>query len=86
MGRPPRACGRSRKALSISSSARLRIVAPAEKIRLLEAEAAPLRQQLQTQLSSEVHPVPYIELRTSGLITAANSSAIRLFGRDSASD
>jgi len=60
----------------------LRIVAPAEKIRLLEAEAAALRRQLQTQLSSDVHPVPYIELRTSGLITAANSSAIRLFGRD----
>jgi PAS domain S-box-containing protein len=73
---------RSRKGISISESARLRIVAPAERIRVLEAEVSVLRRQLRTQLPSDVHPVPYVALRTSGLITAANASAIRLFGRN----
>ncbi len=73
---------RSRKAISISTSERLRIVKEAEKVRLLEAEVSVLRRQLRTQLPSDVHPVPYVALRTSGLITAANASAIRLFGRN----
>jgi PAS domain S-box-containing protein len=76
-----RARARSRKATNISDSTGLRIVAPAEKIRVLEAELSVLRRQLQTQLPGDVHPVPYVLLRTSGLITAANASAVRLFGR-----
>ena len=77
-----RARGRSRKAMGVSASTRLHIVAPAEKVRLLEVELDALRQQRRTQPPSDVHPIPYIELRSTGLITAANSSAIRLFGRD----
>ena len=77
-----RARVRSRKAANISDSTRLRIVAPEEKIRVLEAEISVLRRQLRNQLPSDVHPVPYVTLRTSGLITAANASAIRLFGRN----
>src|SRR5688572_6203628 len=73
---------RSRKATRIAGSAPLRIVAPEEKIRVLEAEVSVLRRQLRAQLPSDVHPVAYVALRTSGLITAANSSAIRLLGRN----
>ena len=76
MDRPPppnEGAAAARKATDIAGS--VQIIAPPDKARMLEAEVAALRRQLQTQLSSDVHPVAYIELRTSGLITAANSSA-----------
>ena len=74
--------GRSRKGSSLAGS--VRIVAPPDHVRLLEAEVAALRRQLRDHAPcfADAHPVAYIELRANGLIAAANPSALRLFGRD----